>query len=172
MPVEIKYTQELMGVIDLALIMAEDDQMEFITPEMVLDAMLYGNKFCEAVDATILHGDHREFQNTVLNCIYDNNTALPDGAEPMHSEQYIDLFTHAEKMAESAGKTVVDVPGVLAAMMDLPDSWAANLLEAYFGDNRVELLRRVIDISEKVDGADQDDDLRDDFFRSVFDGQL
>ena len=46
MPVEIKYTQELMGVIDLALIMAEDDQMEFITPEMVLDAMLYGNKFC------------------------------------------------------------------------------------------------------------------------------
>ena len=172
MPVEIKYTQELMGVIDLALIMAEDDQMEFITPEMVLDAMLYGNKFCEAVDATILHGDHREFQNTVLNCIYDNNTALPDGAEPMHSEQYIDLFTHAEKMAESAGKNVVDVPGVLAAMMDLPDSWAANLLEAYFGDNRVELLRRVIDISEKVDGADQDDDLSDDFFRSVFDGQL
>ena len=156
MPEEIKYSPALLSIIDMTYMMAVDDQLEFITPEMVLDALLYDKQFCKAVDATILQGNHKEFQDAVLHCVYDSNTPLPSDAEPTHSEQYIDLFTHAELQAQAAEKDVVDVPGVLAAMMDLPDSWAANLLEAYFGNNRPELLRHVIDAfcKEERDGTD------------------
>ena len=164
MPDEINYTPALLSIIDMTYMMAIDDQLEFITPEMVLDALLYDKNFCNAVDDTILQGNSKEFQNAVLHTVYNNNTPLPDHAEPTHSEQYIEMFTHAEMQARAAGKNVVDVPGALAAMMDLPESWAANLLEAYFGNNRPELLRCVIDaFSEK-----QEEEIDDDFISSIF----
>ena len=157
-----------MSIIDMTYMMAIDDQLEFITPEMVLDALLYDKQFCKAVDATILQGNHKEFQDVVLHTVYDNNTPLPEDSEPTHSEQYIDMFTHAEMQALSAEKDVVDVPGVLAAMMDLTDSWAANLLEAFFGNNRPELLRHVIDAFDK----EEDGEHTDDVIASIFSGQL
>lgn len=168
MPSEIKYTPALLSIIDMTYMMAIDDQLEFITPEMVLDALLYDKQFCKAVDATILQGNHKEFQKAVLHSVYDNNTPLPDEGEPTHSEQYIEMFTHAEIQARAAEKDVVDVPGVLVAMMDLTDSWAANLLEAYFGNNRPELLRHVIDAFDK----EEDNELTDDVMASIFGGQF
>ncbi len=168
MPSEIKYTPALMSIIDMTYMMAIDDQLEFITPEMLLDALLYDKQFCKAVDATILQGNHKEFQKAVLHSVYDSNTPLPDDAEPTHSKQYIEMFTRAEIQARAAEKEVVDVPGVLVAMMDLTDSWAANLLEAYFGNNRPELLRHVIDAFDK----EESDKLTDDVIASIFGGQL
>lgn len=168
MPDEIKYTPALLSIIDMTYMMAIDDQLEFITPEMVLDALLYDKNFCNAVDDTILQGNSKEFQNAVLHTVYNNNTPLPDHAEPTHSEQYIEMFTHAEMQARAAGKNVVDVPSALAAMMDLPESWAANLLEAYFGNNRPELLRNVIDAFSQ----EEDDEITDDLISSIFGGHL
>ncbi len=165
MPNEVKYSPTLLSIIDMTYMMAIDDQLEFITPEMVLDAMLYDKQFCQAVDETILQGDHKEFQKAVLHCVYDNNTPLPDGAEPMHSEQYIDLFTGAELKALHSEASMVDVPMVVSAMIELTESWAANLIEAYFGYNFPELLRALIDAF----GKDDDEEfLSDDLFGSVF----
>lgn len=167
MPSEIKYTSDLLSIIDMTYMMAIDDQLEFITPEMLLDALLYDKHFCQAVDATILQGNHNEFQKAVLHSVYDSNTPLPEDGEPTHSEQYIEMFTRAEMQARAAEKEVVDVPGVLAAMIDLTESWAANLLEAYFGNNRPELLRQVIDAFDN----EEDEELTDDFISSIFGGQ-
>ena len=39
MPNEVKYSPTLLSIIDMTYMMAIDDQLEFITPEMVLDAL-------------------------------------------------------------------------------------------------------------------------------------
>ena len=168
MPDSFNYSPALRGVIDMAYMMAIDDQLEFVTPEMVLDAMLYGIEFRKAADSTLLQGTSRELQDAVLHAVYDSNTPLPDGAEPTHSEQYIDLFTEAEAKAQMAQTDTVGIPTVVSAMMELPDSWAANLLEAYFGNNRPEFLRALIDTYDQKGGDDGDDLFSDDVIHSMF----
>ena len=165
MPHDIKYSPTLLSIIDMTYMIAVDESLEFITPEIVLDAMLYDKKFCMAVDQTILQGTNEELHDALLHCIYDTNTALPDNAQPTHSEQYIDLFTEAELKAQMAQARMVDVPMVVSAMMELPESWAANLLEAYFGNNRPELLRALIDA---FDQDENDQIVADDLMDSIF----
>ena len=162
---DIKYTQDVLGIIDMAYMMAVDDQLEFVTPEMVLDAMLYDQHVCEAVEPTLQHATLQEFRNAVLHCVYDNNTPLPDDAEPIHSEQYIDLFVKAELQAQAAESMTLGIPSVVHAMMELPDSWAANLLEAYIGPNRAELIRRLIDAFDNDDEGQNEDT---DWMSSIF----
>ena len=159
MPNKIKYSPELLRIIDITSMLALESMFEFITPEMVLDTLLHDKKFYIAAEQTILHGCIEDLHVDLVHSTNETNTPLPNDGEPTHSNQYIEMFTEAELKAQQAEAEQVDIPMVIAAMMELPDSWAAYFLEVYFGDNRPELLRALIDVYAQAE--DQSDDLTD-----------
>ena len=126
---------------------AFDRKLEFVTPELLLYALLDEEKFCNVVNKTIIEGNSHTLRKAVGDCVFSMIPTLESGVPDM-SEQYVDMFSHAEEQAAAADVTQVGVPGIMRAMMTLENSWAANLLEAYFGDSRAELLSQLIEAYE------------------------
>lgn len=161
---------------------------EFITPEHGVYALLREIEFCKSLEE--IGADPSEMHRLVVEYL-EGMEMLPESEEhePSFSSQYYKAVSMALDMVRSSEGTQLQLAHLVKGFMMLEDSYAANLLREFIGEDRfasfmtsliiwqerAEEAGRSAGQSETSDGSDGADDEEngeddDDMFPSVFPG--
>jgi len=169
---EIKKTKALEETFYNSNVIAEEQSLQFITPELLLSVIIRQQPFAMAVINTgIDEIAFLETQNNITSHIY-NSEKVPANLkiQPVFSEQFKKLLEISCQKVVMAEKECADVPHIVCAMLELEDSWAAYFLKNLIGDkvglfisNLVSFYetRANIDNTKNEDGIFEDDDDED-----------
>ena len=132
---------------------AEVWRHEFVTPEHMLFNIAQHKPFEEALAALSLTSE------VILSKIEDFFTtmeAVPGCGEYEieSSEQFSEMMIRAAQHAESAESDTLDVPHIIAAILELEESMARYVLEMVVGSRKGEFMQAVVTAYENADDAD------------------
>lgn len=162
-------SKEVAGIINSAIKIATKEKYEYITPELILYILLDDEDFREAYCAC--EGDPEEL-HTQLKEYMDNNLKTEDATEPEPSKGFETLLALAAVQCASCSKEKIEIPHILHAFFELPESNAAyfirekgieevdlmgNLLSIYFERDDLEIYYK-----HKAQEASHSDDEYDD----------
>lgn len=172
-------SKRLEEAFEFAISMATSSRLEFLTPELLLVGICCRTpEFIDLCDSY-----HVDFQKDIKEPIYGElykGNEVPEDIEEydiMFSYQLILLLGDAEEMATNAGRSEIDVPHILHAMLNLNDSQANYLLRHCFTEDEGELLRSIIDAYEgrplpdhhpELSSKEDDEDDEDDNYSGLF----
>jgi len=75
----------------------------------------------------------------------------------MPSEQYTQMLGKASLQVISSSAEAIDIPHVVAAMLELENSWATYLLKKHLGDDESEFISDIISTYEEAGQIDQEE---------------
>ena len=76
----------------------------------------------------------------------------------MPSEQYTQMLGKASLQVISSSAEAIDIPHVVAAMLELENSWATYLLKKHLGDDESEFISDIISTYEEAGQIDQEEE--------------
>ena len=127
-----------------AIIIAQDQRREYITPEFLLWAIIHTNEGIRLIES------YQNDQAKLLKELeeqFDKVDSVPKEQgdyELYFSSQMIEVLELSEMIATSAGKKEIDSPHLLHAILNLEESMACYLLKKYTTTNEAELLSTII----------------------------
>ena len=132
---------------------------EFVTPEHVLYAFASQKQFASASEwlphdaSWLITQLEKEFLS--MEVVPETQKYVIEG-----SQQFSEMMSLAIKQAQYSDQETLDVPHVVAAMLMLNDSQAANLLDQFTGDEKGEFMQSLVSayaVDETGEAADGDD---------------
>ena len=152
---EIKLTERLNDLLQNCIELCNERRYEFITPEAVLYELLAEDVFVSVID----------FYCDITALIDEVESRLAEtGFVPynlkyqlMPSEQYTQMLGRASLQVISSSAEAIDIPHVVAAMLELENSWATYLLKKHLGDNESEFISDIISTYEETGQTDQEE---------------
>ena len=155
MPKNIEQSERLHLQIEQALEICTDFRHEFLMPEHLLYALLKDLTFCDVLDnytsSTLLRTNLRRYLKTL--------EYVPEGLEyqPELSFQFTELVDLGNKKMLSCGNDTIDTPHVTDCLMELSDSFAANLLNNALQNYKQDFLSKLITTYEIEDWMEETD---------------
>ena len=154
-----KYTEK---VFDEAIKIAANERKEYLTPEMLLIAIVRrkeGSQLIRRYDGDV-DAMVRELEETTK--VID---VVPNDVKEyqlLASQQLMELMARAELSAENAGHDEVTTSQILANLIDLRESYAQYILCKYTTTDRVDLIGSIIEMYDfdalPITEQDTDDD--------------
>ena len=145
------------------MIIADTCRNKLVTPEHLLLAALGEDVVDASLRASVVDLpiddvklQLRDYIDTRLERFAEDETERQMYA----SHQYGELIHHLDQESEKAGSSVIDVPQLIAAMMDLKESFAANCLKTLVNEDKDRFLRvleRAYRTEKPTDDAEIDD---------------
>ena len=145
------------------MIIADTCRNKLVTPEHLLLAVLGEDVVDASLRASVVDLpiddvklQLRDYIDTRLERFAEDETERQMYA----SHQYGELIHHLDQESEKAGPSVIDVPQLIAAMMDLKESFAANCLKTLVNEDKDRFLRvleRAYRTEKPTDDAEIDD---------------
>ncbi|MBQ0069568.1 MAG: AAA family ATPase, partial [Bacteroidales bacterium] len=136
---------------------------EFIIPEHLLLVLLYNEVFATCLTAIGLEDE--DINDMLLNVkmVLEDCTVLenPDKdrkAEECLSHQMISLILNSAERAKASERRYISIPMMVATMLELEDSWAANILHAAVKENSGMFLSLLIDAYDDNDVNNDNND--------------
>ena len=129
-----------------AIAFAIENRKEFLTPEMLLLHILMQEQGIDLL--TRYHSQMSDVGRELLKAI-DSVESVPESFKDYQlivSQQLLSVIDESEKNAMNAGKLQLELPHVLFAIIDLPDSFAQYILCKYTTSNKTELLGSIVEI--------------------------
>lgn len=144
-------TYKAESFIQLAVHYAVKNRKEYVTPEMVLSSFFTqreGKRMLKIfnVDSAELVESFRKAFSTV-----DVVPKELGDYELVLSDQLVEVLANAEEMALSAGKSVIDTPHIINAILTLEDSYAKNIITSLITDDKAVLMTAVISVCQEED---------------------
>ncbi len=152
---EIKNTERVQNVLRHAHDDCVKQRNEFLTPEHLLVAMVMNdNKFYECI---VLYGKTRELVKELDEQIAQMPKVAEAGNyEPELSMQMQQLIEKACIQVFSSNGELLDVTHMVAALLQLEDSWAAYLLKELLGGEESIFMSNLIEAYEQEDEWDEE----------------
>ena len=152
---EIKLTERLNDLLQDSIELCNERRYEFITPEVVLYELLSEDVFVSVID---FYCDITALMDEVENRLVETGF-VPYNLEYqlMPSEQYTQMLGKASLQVISSSAEAIDIPHVVAAMLELENSWATYLLKKHLGDNESEFISDIISTYEEAGQIDQEE---------------
>ncbi|UKK52867.1 ATP-dependent Clp protease ATP-binding subunit ClpA [Prevotella sp. E2-28] len=152
---EIKLTERLNDLLQDSIELCKERRYEFITPEVVLYELLSEDVFVSVID---FYCDITALMDEVENRLVETGF-VPYNLEYqlMPSEQYTQMLGKASLQVISSSAEAIDIPHVVAAMLELENSWATYLLKKHLGDNESEFISDIISTYEEAGQIDQEE---------------
>ena len=147
-----------------AIAFAIESRKEFLTPEMLLLHIL---KQEQGIDLLTRYNSLLSDVGRELLKAIDTVERVPESIKDYQlivSQQLLEVIDESEKNAMNAGRVQLELPHVLSAILDLPDSFAKYILCKYTTSDKAELLSSIVDIyNSDLDDLDMyfDDDMDD-----------
>ena len=147
-----------------AITFAIERRKEFLTPEMLLIYILMQDEGTNLVER--YHSAMSDVCEELLKAA-ERVECVPESIKDYHlivSQQLLVVIDESEKNAMNAGRVQLELPHVLFAILDLPDSFAKYILCKYTTSDKAELLSSIVDIyNSDLDDLDMyfDDDMDD-----------
>ena len=147
-----------------AITFAIESRKEFLTPEMLLLHIL---KQEQGIDLLTRYNSLLSDVGRELLKAIDTVERVPESIKDYQlivSQQLLEVIDESEKNAMNAGRVQLELPHVLFAILDLPDSFAKYILCKYTTSDKAELLSSIVDIyNSDLDDLDMyfDDDMDD-----------
>ena len=152
---EIKLTERLNDLLQDSIELCKERRYEFITPEVVLYELLSEDVFVSVID---FYCDITALMDEVENRLVETGF-VPYNLEYqlMPSEQYTQMLGKASLQVISSSAEAIDIPHVVAAMLELENSWATYLLKKHLGDDESEFISDIISTYEEAGQIDQEE---------------
>ncbi len=147
---QIGYEKNAWHLLDDAMLLAEELNLEFVTPEVLLKAMFQNSKFRRVLALINVHGDDVKDMSDMLDGIIgqqDKRTEgkeYPDFSDSM-SQQMATLLAICIQQAYTSDRNDITVPMMATAMLELEDSWACNTLVSLVGDREGDFIATLLD---------------------------
>ena len=153
---EIKLTERLNELLQDSIELCKERRYEFITPEVVLYELLSEDVFVSVID---FYCDITALMDEVENRLVETGF-VPYNLEYqlMPSEQYTQMLGKASLQVISSSAEAIDIPHVVAAMLELENSWATYLLKKHLGDDESEFISDIISTYEEAGQIDQEEE--------------
>ena len=153
---EIKLTERLNELLQDSIELCKERRYEFITPEVVLYELLSEDVFVSVID---YYCDITALMEEVENRLVETGF-VPYNLEYqlMPSEQYTQMLGKASLQVISSSAEAIDIPHVVAAMLELENSWATYLLKKHLGDDESEFISDIISTYEEAGQIDQEEE--------------
>ena len=152
---EIKLTERLNDLLQDSIELCKERRYEFITPEVVLYELLSEDVFVSVID---FYCDITALMDEVENRLVETGF-VPYNLEYqlMPSEQYTQMLGKASLQVISSSAEAIDIPHVVAATLELENSWATYLLKKHLGDDESEFISDIISTYEEAGQIDQEE---------------
>ncbi len=136
-------TDRLELIYQAAIEVATEQRYEFLTPEILLFAIVESDEGLNLMKS--YQADKKEIEHELRLCA-DQIDVVPEEEEYelMASQQMGEVMEWSEVMAQSAGKTQVDLSHTIHAILSLEDSHARYLLLKYTTTDEAELMTTVV----------------------------
>ena len=139
---DIKLTERLNDLFAACVDTCKQRRYEFITPEVVLQALLDEDVFCSVID---FYCDITALEDELEEKLAEQERVPNDiDYQLMPSDLYTQLMGQASMQVISSSAEALDIPHVVVAMLQLENSWAAYLLKKHLGDNESEFVSDII----------------------------
>ena len=116
---------------------------EFLMPEHLLLIIIGQEQFQNAL--ANVNGSYNDFYNELTHWLKSQETLGDKYAQKLNeSSQMIEVVVNASHIAHYSGRTLVDIPHVIRAMMELQESMASYLLYRYSNGDTVSLMTEII----------------------------
>ena len=139
---DIKLTERLNDLFAACVDTCKQRRYEFITPEVVLQALLGEDVFCSVID---FYCDITALEDELEEKLAEQERVPNDiDYQLMPSDLYTQLMGQASMQVISSSAEALDIPHVVVAMLQLENSWAAYLLKKHLGDNESEFVSDII----------------------------
>ena len=139
---DIKLTERLNDLFAVCVDTCKQRRYEFITPEVVLQALLGEDVFCSVID---FYCDITALEDELEEKLAEQERVPNDiDYQLMPSDLYTQLMGQASMQVISSSAEALDIPHVVVAMLQLENSWAAYLLKKHLGDNESEFVSDII----------------------------
>ena len=139
---DIKLTERLNDLFAACVDTCKQCRYEFITPEVVLQALLGEDVFCSVID---FYCDITALEDELEEKLAEQERVPNDiDYQLMPSDLYTQLMGQASMQVISSSAEALDIPHVVVAMLQLENSWAAYLLKKHLGDNESEFVSDII----------------------------
>ena len=150
---QIHQTKRASHVLSLALDYSKQDRVEFITPEYLLQAILFDK--CFGISLSAYTNPQDMFQE--LNDKLMELEQLPEGqaSEPEASAQLSQVIEYACQQVASSSADALDIPHLTMGILQLEDSWACYLLKTALDGHESEFLSSLISAYEYEDEIEQ-----------------
>jgi len=153
---DIKLTERLNELLQRCIELCKLRRYEFITPEVVLYELISEDVFASVID---FYCDITALMDEVENRLVEMGFVPYDlDYQLMPSEQYTQLMGKASLQVISSSAEALDIPHVVAAMLELENSWATYLLKKHLSDNESEFISDIISTYEEAGQIDQEEE--------------
>mgnify|MGYP004442987951 FL=1 len=149
--IDINYDKYALAVINKAMKMARKDHCEFVTPEHLLIKLLDNDRFINALWSIGATNDDIDLMRDVAQEEVSKSALADNDVEPMASQQLLQVIFAAAKQAEGSGQELITVPMLVNAIINLPDSWARNILDSAISGKEGEFISCLIDSFDDID---------------------
>lgn len=145
MPDSSPTTARFSTVLTEACRLATGRRDEFVTPEHLLWAIAYKSHFLTPVQEDTL-------RRVLLSYLEKYSPTAPESEKyngPEFSHSLSQVLEHAVTIAEEAEAEAMDLPHVVQALLDVPDTYARTALVRLCGASRPDFMTRVINAYDK-----------------------
>ncbi|MCQ2288085.1 MAG: AAA family ATPase [Muribaculaceae bacterium] len=149
----IGYDKNAWRVLKRAIDLADDYSCEFITPEVLLKSFLADKTFVNSlksmgVSATIFEEMHSMLDDTIAEQPKLDDDSDGGTLEDSMSQQMLLLIANSIQQAITADRTEISAPMMVTSLLELEDSWAANILLTAIDEKVGELIATLLDAYE------------------------
>lgn len=140
-------SNEVAYIINAVLAIANKEHYELVTPELLLYVICKNRVFAEAFEDC--GGSIKELENKLESYISEYIEEGNKDTEPELSEGMGKVFSYAWQIAQSSGKTMVELTHIVRAMYELEESYAVYYMDLQ-GIEMSELLQDMTVIYEEM----------------------
>ena len=158
---DIKLTERLNDLFAECVDLCKERRYEFITPEVVLHALLGEDVFCSVID---FYCDITALEDELEEKLAEMDR-VPEEVDYqlMPSDLYTQLMGEASLQVISSSAEALDTPHVVVALLQLEKSWATYLMKKYLGESESEFVSDIIsnyemDDEQSTDATNNGDD--------------
>ncbi len=150
------FTAKARQILNVAAQKAHEFRHEFVTPEHILIGLLNDDTFVRSLYYCEI--DYKKFVNDLDACMKAIEKVPGDiEYDLIISDQADDMMTIAETQALGADQDEVDVPHIVDAILQLPDSQARHIILSNTDQDPTEIVTNVLTAYEEEEGEIEDD---------------
>lgn len=151
------FTEKARNILNIAAQKALEFRHEFVTPEHILVGLLNDNTFVRSLYYCDI--DYGKFVKDIEACMLAIEKVPSDiEYELIISEQADDLMNIAEAQAFGADQDNIDVPHLVDAILQLPDSQARHIILSNTQQDPTEIVTNVLTAYEEEGDIEIDDE--------------
>jgi len=142
------FTDSAKNILNIAAHKAHEFRHEFVTPEHILVGLLNDDTFVRSLYYCDI--DYNKFVNDINTCMKSFEKVPSDMEyELVISEQADELMNIAEAQAAGADQERIDVPHIVDAILQLPDSQACHIILNNTNQDPAEIVTNVLTAYEE-----------------------